>query len=275
MAVDRNGYLWFINKQAGLVVFNPNGTVTDESDDQFKTLTTAEGGGNLPSNTVRCITEDIDGEIWVGTEEGVAVFYAPENVFTENDFDAQQILIEQDGNIQILLETEKVSAITIDGANRKWIGTQGAGVFLMSEDGTNQIYAFNKDNSPLISNNINDIEINHETGEVLFATDLGIISFQSEATGFSDDYADVYAFPNPVREDYDGPIAIRGLLGETDVKITDIAGNLVFETISKGGTATWFGRNLQGERVQTGVYVVFCSDSEGEKTFVTKILLVN
>ena len=275
MLVDNSDQIWFINKDAGLVVLNTAGTPTNTNDDDFKHLLNTTGNGNLPSNTVNCMTEDIDGEIWVGTNEGIAVFYAPENMFEGGDFDAQQILIEQDGNIQILFETEIINAITIDGANQKWVGTRGAGVFLISEDGTEQIHAFNTDNSPLISNNINDIAINHETGEVFFATDLGIQGFRGTATGFTDDYQDVFAYPNPVRPDYTGPIAIKGLLQNTNVKITDVAGNLVYETTSEGGTAVWYGTNFSGERVSTGVYLVFLSDSQGEKTMITKILVAN
>lgn len=275
LMVDRNGTKWVINKDNGILVFNDRGTLSDETDDDVRLLGNAPGNGNLPSSTVNCMAEDLDGEIWVGTNEGVAVFYAPENVFSTSGGDAQQILLEQDGNIQILLETEIVTAIAIDGANRKWIGTSGGGIFLMSADGTEQILSFTSDNSPLISDVINDIAINHRTGEIFFSTDNGIVSYLSDATGFGNDFGDVYAYPNPVRETYDGVIAIQGLVRDTDVKITDISGNLVFETTSSGGTATWDGNTLFGERAKTGVYLVFCTDQEGDKTMVTKILLVN
>lgn len=275
MVVDNGNNKWIINKDNGIFVFNERGTLSDDTDDDFRLLTTAAGSGNLPSATVNCMTQDLDGEMWVGTNEGVAVFYSPDNIFSSSGVDAQQILLEQDGNIQILLETEIVTAIAVDGANRKWIGTSGAGVFLMSADGTEQIEAFNTDNSPLVSNIVNDIAINHRTGEVLFGTDAGIVSYMGSATGFSNNYGDVYAYPNPVRESYSGPIAIKGLLRNTDVKVTDISGNLVFETTSEGGQAIWDGNTMFGERAKTGVYLVFCSDSDGEKTIVTKILLVN
>jgi hypothetical protein len=275
MTVDNAGNKWLMNKDAGVFVFNEHGTFTDDADDEYRLLGTAPGSGNLPSNSVNCITADIDGEVWVGTNEGIGVFYSPENIYSSDGVDAQQILLEQDGNIQVLLETEIVTAITVDGANRKWIGTSGAGAFLMSDDGTEQIHAFNSSNSPLISDNITDIAINHRTGEVLFGTDQGIISYFGSATGWGDEFGDVYAYPNPVRETYDGPIAIKGLLRNTDIRITDVSGNLVFETTSEGGQAIWDGNTVFGERASTGVYLVFCSDSEGEKTFVTKILLVN
>lgn len=275
LEIDQEGYKWFINKENGLIVFNDNATPSDSTDDQYKHLTNAVGNGGLPSNTVNCIVSDIDGEVWVGTNEGLAVFYSPSTIFSGGNFDAQSVLIEQDGNVQILLETEIITCFAIDGANRKWIGTRGGGVFLMSDDGTEQFHAFNSTNSPLISDNIIDIDINHETGEVFIATDLGIIAYQGDATGFRSEYGDVYAYPNPVREDYTGPVAIRGLLQDTDVKITDISGNLVYETTSLGGMATWPGTTFSGERVKTGIYLVFLSDSNGKKTMVTKVLFIN
>ncbi len=275
MLVDESNYKWFINKGSGVVVFDDNGTPANKNDDRFKHLKNTTGNGGLPSNEVNCIIEDLNGEIWVGTNEGPAVFYNPSVIFSNNSTDARQILLEQDGNLQNLLETEIITCITIDGANRKWIGTRGGGVFLMSANGTEQIQAFNAANSPLISDNINDIAINHSTGEVFIATDIGIIAYQGDATGFESDYGEVYAFPNPVRENYFGEIAIRGLIRDTNVKIADVNGNLVYETTSKGGTATWNGRSLTGNRVKTGVYVVYLSNSSGDKTMVTKILFIN
>ncbi len=277
IVIDQSDQKWVrVNDVAnGVLVFNDGGTPTDISDDNYRVLTTLEGNGNLPSNEVWSIAEDLDGEIWLGTNVGIAVIYSPENVFSGSNFDAQQILIEQDGNIQVLMETEIVTAIAVDGANRKWLGTQGSGVFLMSEDGTEQIHAFNEENSPLISNNIIDIEINHENGEILFATDKGIVAYRGTATKGAKAFNDVYAYPNPVRETYSGVVAIKGLLRDTDVKITDISGNLVFKTVSEGGQAIWDGTDFFGTRVQTGVYLVFCANEDGSETIATKILVVN
>ncbi|MFH1321047.1 MAG: two-component regulator propeller domain-containing protein [Bacteroidota bacterium] len=262
-------------KEAGILVYDDNNTIDDVTDDQVKHLKSGTGKGNLPTSDVICITKDMDGEIWVGTTEGVAVFYSPELLFSANNFDAQQILIEQGGYYQYLLETEAVTAIAVDGANRKWIGTDNAGVFLMASDGTEQILHFDENNSPLLSKTITSIAINHDNGEVFFGTDKGIISYKSTATRGDDKFLDVYAYPNPVREDYEGVIAIKGLVTNSDVKITDISGILVYKTIAEGGQATWSGKNLNGEKVHTGVYLVFCSNEDGSETIVTKILVIN
>jgi hypothetical protein len=211
----------------------------------------------------------------VGTEKGVAVFYSPENVFTGQPFDAQRILVEQDGYVQYLLENETATAIAVDGANRKWIGTDRGGVFLFSADGTQQIYHFTAEDSPLLSNRVTGIAIDNITGEVYFATDVGTISFKSTATDGGDTNSDVYAYPNPVREGYDGYIAIKGLVSNAQVRITDISGKLIFSTKAEGGQAIWNGQNFDGKKAKTGVYLVFASNDDGSEKVVTKILFIN
>lgn len=259
-----------IPRGGGLLVFDE----TRPAASWAKRLNTSSGTGGLPSNEVQCIAEDKDGEMWVGTDKGIAVFYSPENVFNSSGFDAQQIIIQQDGHYQILLETELITDIKVDGANRKWIATQNAGVFLMSADGLTQIYHFDVDNSPLPSNEVTAITIDPATGEVFFGTPKGVISFKGTATEGTEDYDQVYAFPNPVLPGYDGLIAVRGLVPNAEVKITDISGNLVYAVKADGGQATWNGRTLKGEKVSSGVYMVFCSSEDGSKTFVTKIVVV-
>lgn len=270
-----NGYKWIIRPRGNaLLVFDDNGTLDNTSDDRYKLLNNFPGSGGLPSQDVFCVAEDETGQIWVGTNRGVAVFYTPEAVFGSGNFDAQQILIEQDGNIQILLETEAVSAIAVDGANRKWIGTQTSGVFLISADGRQQLAHFTRLNSPLPSDGITSIAIDGSTGEVYFGTEQGIISYRGEATdgSFENECANVY--PNPVREDYTGPIAISGLVRDSEVKITDVAGNLVYRTTSLGGQAIWPGTDMAGNRVATGVYMVLVSDRFGSSKCNTKVLVV-
>ncbi|TDO02802.1 putative secreted protein (Por secretion system target) [Sunxiuqinia elliptica] len=227
-------------------------------------------------NDVYSIAVDQEGAIWVGTSEGVAVYFNPEDVWDGASFYATQPGLDlNDGVYHPLLETETVTAIAVDGGNRKWLGTRSSGVFLVSEDGQNELKNFNVSNSPLLSNSIQSIAVNDKTGEVFFGTPEGIISYRGEATQGGQEYADVYAFPNPVRETYEGDIVITGLIADTDVKITDISGNLVHETTSVGGQAVWDGKNLNGKRVSTGVYLVLGNDKSGEKTFSTKILFIH
>ncbi|PLX23695.1 MAG: hypothetical protein C0597_00650, partial [Marinilabiliales bacterium] len=273
--VTNNNQKWIVLPLGnGLFVFDDNGTIDDENDDLTKKMSVVDENGKVISNNVYSIAEDLDGNIWVGTDLGIVVYYFPENVFESSLFYAQRIILTIGDVTQYLLNSETITSIAIDGANRKWLGTQSSGVYLVSKDGTEEINHFTEENSPLLSNKIYDIGINHETGEVFFATDKGLISYRGTATMGSDEFRDVYVYPNPVRENYDGDVTIRGLVSDVNVKITDISGNIVFETTAEGGQATWDGKNFSGQRVSTGVYLVFCSNDDGSKTHITKLLFI-
>lgn len=274
--VTESGQKWMIlPRGGGMLVFDDNGTLSNTSDDKKKRLGFTSGVGHIPGTEVHCMVEDDDGEIWIGTDKGIGVFYCAENIFTTAGCDAQQILITQDSYVQILMETQTVTAIAVDGANRKWIGTEGGGVFLMSEDGQTELAHFTEANSPLLSDNITSIAIDQESGEVFFGTSKGIVSFMGEANTGKDEMGDVYAYPNPVSHEYTGPIAITGLVKNADVKITDIRGQVVFKTTALGGRAIWDGNNFAGERAASGVYMVFVTNDDGTQKAVTKILLIN
>lgn len=272
---SQSNYKWMLlPRGGGVLVFDDNGTLDNTNDDRFKVLRTGDGNGNLTNNDVYSIAEDKRGRIWVGTSEGVSVFFNPGGVF-DNNTDASRIRVVQDGLVEDLLEKETITAIAIDGADRKWFGTALGGVFLMSADGTEEVLSFNTDNSPLFSNTIIDIAIDPSTGEVVFTTENGIAVYKGDATEPSDFFQDVYAYPNPVRANFSGLIGIKGLMESSSVKITDISGTLVYETTSNGGQATWDGYNQRGQKVGTGVYLVFATDSEGQEKVVTKILFIN
>lgn len=273
--IDKSDQKWMLVRDLGLLVFNDNNTILDPGDDKVKKLGASVGNGNLPGLKVLSFAVDHDGELWLGTDEGVAVIYSPENVFSGGNYDAQRILVEQDGYVQYLLESEAVTSICIDGANRKWFGTDRAGAFLMSSDGTEQILHFDEDNSPLLSNSVGSIVID-DNGEVFFGTSNGIISYRGTATPPPvDPNTEVYAYPNPVKEGYDGVIAVKGLTQNADVKFTDVNGSLVFATKAEGSQAIWHGRNFDGRKVKTGVYLVFVTNEDGSKTMVTKILFIH
>ena len=276
LLIDSYNQKWGImSRGAGIFVYNDNNTIGNPNDDQYKILSMNIGNGNLPSLQTYCFAEDLEGEIWVGTDNGIAVFYDPGAVFSGYNFDAQQILITEGDYGQYLLSEERVKCITIDGANRKWVGTEKSGVFLLSEDGTEEIHHFTKENSPLFDNNIIDIAINNENGEVFIGTEKGLLSYRSDATVGVATQNSTKVFPNPVKETYNGPIAISGLVTDANIKITDISGNLVFETFANGGQAIWNGKNKNGERSSTGVYLVFSTDLYGEQKMVSKILFIH
>ena len=259
----------------GLLVYNGVDGLPAPNSQNTKLVTTAKGQGLLPSIDIFSICEDLDGKIWVGTQKGITVFYNPENVFTGGNWDSQQILIEQDGQPQILLDNDKITAIAVDGANQKWIGTESSGIYCFSPDGQTQIHHFTSDNSPLYSNLISGLAIDESTGDVFIANDIGVQSYRSPIIKGYDDFNELHAYPNPIRPGYSGPIYIKGLINDAIVKITDVAGNLVWESKSQGGQMEWNLQTTGGSRVASGVYLINCSSSNGEKSGVAKLLVIN
>ncbi len=264
----------------GLLVYDDNGTFAERSDDKVVFLNTfkdpEKGDAIIPTNFFT-IAQDKNGVIWAGTDKGPLLFYNTARAF-DAGYNASRVKIPRnDGTNQAdyLLEGEKIKVIVVDGANRKWLGTESSGVFLMSENGQEVIHHFTVSNSPLLSNNLMSIAINPVSGEVFFGTDRGIVSYQSDAAESTGTFNNVYAYPNPVREDFNGVITITGLVQNTQVKITDLNGNVVCSTISNGSLATWNGKDLHGRKVNSGVYLVICANEDGTQSTVTKILVIN
>ena len=272
MFVDKNNTVWVLHERdAGLTVLKHNNFQTF----QYRNLTKDANNGNLGSNSVYSIAEDKDGKIWIGTAEGIRVFYNPSNVFNSSGFDAEPIKIIQDGNVELLLEKEIVTSIKVDGANNKWVGTQTGGLYCFNSDGQKQLYHFTKENSPLYSNNVVDLNYDEKTGDIYIGTDLGLQSFRSSIIEGEENCNSMYAFPNPVRPNYTGNVFIRGIMDESVVKITDESGNLVWEVKSQGGQVEWNKKTLSGEAVRSGVYIAYAMSTNGELRCLTKILLVN
>ena len=264
----------------GIDIFDDNGTLEKTDDDKsvfYTSFTDTDKGGTISPLNYFCIAQDKNGVVWVGTNQGPLLFNSPSKAF-DTGFTCSRVKIPRnDGtnSADYLLVDEEIKAIKIDGANRKWIGTKSSGAYLMSENGQETIQHFTTSNSPLLSNDILSIEINPVTGEVFFGTGNGLVSYQSDAAEAGDVFMNVHAFPNPVRENYNGVITIAGLVADTKVKITDLAGNLVFETTSNGSIATWNGKNVNGEKVSTGVYLAICVTADGTQSTITKILVIN
>jgi len=276
--VTDNNFKWIeLGSGKGILVIDDNNTPLNKKDDQYKIIIPTTSEGENISSDVTAFSQDKEGNLWMGTGNGIVIYYNADNAF-EDDFVADRIQLTsygKDTTEQYLLSTDIINDIETDGADRKWIATQSSGAFLVSENGKKEILHFNKYNSPLISNTINDIAINHESGEVFFLTDKGIMSYRGEATEGGDTFGNVYVFPNPVRPGYNGKITVTGLAANVNVKFTDISGNLVFETSALGGQAIWDGKTFDGRKVHTGVYLIFCSNKDGSETFVTKLLFIN
>jgi hypothetical protein len=275
--VDESGNVWCVigGNTGGVMVLNPGNSIADPSDDlpsRFINLNNSE----LQSSLVNSVVEDLDGVVWVGTAVGAVAFDCGLSAVEGSCVGNRPKVLEGE-DLGRLLETEDVQAIAVDGANRKWFGTRN-GIFVQSPNGEDQIARFNEDNSPLFDNDINAITYNPNTGEMVISTNKGVQSYKTETTGATIRHASqVYAYPNPVRPEYTGPIAIKGLVRDAEVRITDIDGQLVFKTDALGGQAIWDGNDLNGNVASAGVYLVFSSSTDTFRdpdAFVTKILLV-
>ncbi|MAC94079.1 MAG: hypothetical protein CMC96_01125 [Flavobacteriales bacterium] len=272
LVISPSGIKWVAMPLSNnILVFDDNNTLQNKNDDKYGFLTQEEGSGNLPGSRGITMEIDLSGQLWVGTSSGLVVNYNPDNIFEADNKDFEEVIVNDGNNNEVVLEGAAINDIEIDGANRKWIATEGNGVYLLSEDAKEEILHFTEENSPLISNNIKTIAFDEVTGEVYFGTSIGIVSYKSEVIAGSDDFSDVVIYPNPVQSNYNGPIAIKGLMDNTTVKITDINGTLVNEVITEGGQAIWNGTNFNNEKVSSGVYLIFNSAEDEFGNLSTQI----
>lgn len=272
-----NGMMWFINcynNNADFFSYDRTNDVLQHYGPSF----TNQNGSTITPQRGYCTAEDRNGNVWIGTSSG-PLYLTAEAIRSGSTVFTQYVVPRNDGtNLgDYLLGNIAITAIAIDGGNRKWFGTNGNGVFLISSDNNTQVQHFTTDNSPLPSDIIMDILVDGSTGRVYFATDKGLCSYLSDATepATSMTKDNVYAYPNPVNPDYTGPITVVGLTYDAEVKITTANGTLVAEGRSTGGTFTWDGCDSEGRRVASGVYMVHTSTSSGEKGTVCKIAIVN
>lgn len=272
LTLDSYGTCWLVNRDKGVVVFNDNKTPNNTADDKVRELRTGTGKGNLPSDNVNRIVQDLDGNMWVATNKGAVVFYNPSEIFKVNNTisDASCPILSS----RCLLRDENVRTIAIDGANRKWLGTEN-GIFVVSPDGNEQVEMFNIDNSPIPSNEILDIAIDQETGEVFIATGSGIVSYRGEASLSSGNSENIFIFPNPVKANFDGLIAIRGTASNAIVKIVSITGQVVAQLTALGGQAVWDGKDYQGHKAAPGIYLALVSLPSGEQAGVSKFVILS
>ena len=272
--IDDASQIWCVTKNAnGLLVYNPGNSLTSSADDRWKQYKAGSGLGNLPSNQVNCTAKDKNGFIWIGTDRGIGIIQCTENIFTPAGCDALLPVVQQDRFAGLLFKDENVQTIAVDGADRKWVGTKN-GVWLISASGEKVIYRFSSSNSPLPGNDISKISIDPLTGEVFIATNNGLCSFRSTATEPVSAQQKVLVFPNPVPPGYNGSIAIRGLTTGALVKITNLYGALIYQTRAIGGQAIWDGKNTNGTKVASGVYLIICRDDNGVEKITTKITIV-
>ena len=275
---DRNNSIWIGTRGDGVIAFNQNG-------ERIKSLTALPTEGSLPNLRVISLASDSDNRIWIGTISGLVVFSNASGVFDADVVDAQPVIFEEDGIAKKLLGDQYISAIAVDGANNKWFGTSDGGVTYTNPNGQTTIATFSKENSPLPSDRITKISVDKEFGKVFFATDKGIVAYNSNVAPFGETLGEVYAYPNPVRK-FHNTVTIDGrndtnLPKGTNVKILDIAGNLVYETNViegqelQGGKVIWDKKNLAGNNVASGIYIVLLANEDASETSSTKIAIIN
>jgi hypothetical protein len=280
MVIDRNNSIWYGSRNNGVFVFNENGN-------RKRALIAAPNLGNLPDANVSALAVDRSNSIWIGTKNGLVVYTGASGVFEDTVIKAQPIVINGDENGfgERLLGNQAVNAIAVDGGDNKWFGTDNGGVVYTNPNGQETIAIFSKRNSPLPSNRIFKIKVDNSSGKVYFATDKGIVAYNSNVSPFGDVLGAVYAYPNPVLKNHE-TVTIDGRNGThlprgTNVKIIDVAGNLVYETNVvegqelQGGKVVWNKLNLAGNKVVSGIYVVLLSNDDASETSVTKIAIVN
>lgn len=280
---DSRGWVWVVSMRYDVRLFciDTNGTLENTADDRVRTFNekfTDQDGQSTEVYYINDIAEDLNGDLWVMTDKGPYVLYNTSKAFDEKYHFTKIKVPRNDGTnyADYLLDGVYTTCMTIDDANRKWIGTLNNGLYLITGDGLETVHHFTKDNSPLPSNTIESLALQHSSGELYIGTDRGLISYTTDATQGEAEYDEekVYAYPNPVTPDYDGLITIVGLKANTHVKITNTAGRLVAEGTSLGGSFTWDGKTPYGQRVATGIYYVLGCDEEGNEGVVTKILFV-
>ncbi len=273
--IDDFDQKWMAAPLGGGVIVMDHGTNADDPrDDRWKQLQSGAGRGNLPSSQVYCLAKDRDGWIWIGTARGIGVYQCAQDIFSANACETWLPVVRTDAFAGYLFQNEQVLSIAVDGANRKWVGTRN-GAWLTSADGSRILRHFHTGNSPLPDNTVQRIAIDPVTGEVFFGTGNGLVSWRGEATeGSETQGAEVLVFPNPVPSGYNGTIAVRGLVRDAYVKITDVSGKLVFQTRAQGGQAVWNGRDYTGFRPQSGVYLVLASDAAGKEKIVSKLVFI-
>ena len=282
--IDDYGNKWIASLRSGLIGFN-----NDSGNIRLRKVF-SQDQSDMPSSYVKSIAVDNNNHLWIGTVQGLRVLYNTSNFFDASIVTTQKIVILEDGIPRELLEQQYITDIEVDGANNKWVGTIGSGLFYFSPNGQQTIYHFTKENSPLPSNNINDISVNSVNGKVYFATDRGLVSFNTGSSSSSENFSNAFVYPNPVRPEFNTQlekIKIKGLTENVNIKITDIAGNLVAEAQSNinsryrnfnleidGGTAFWNGKNLRNQNVASGVYILMLSDLESYETKTLKLMII-
>lgn len=270
MLEDRyNHYKLLYTTTSKILVINNNGEIR---------FINPNRGSLLATDRLNCMAQDKEGEIWIGTEKGIKVIYSLNDAFTSAgqtaNIECNNIVYDEEGIPQYLLSFENIQCIMVDGANRKWVGTERNGIYVLSANGDKEIKHFTVENTPLLSGKVVCMAQNPITGEVFIGTDRGLVSYRAESLPVEEESKELTVFPNPIRPDYNGMIAIKGCAEDSDIRITDAQGRMVAHVKSLGGQAVWDGKNFNGQKVGSGVYFIFSSANEGKSKADGKFVII-
>ncbi len=267
IAFGPDGVLYLGTDNSGLVAYNPNGGA-------LARISGNEGAANLPINDVRALAVDRSGTLWIGTRRGLRLLFSPSSIFENPQISTNAIIILQDGIPQELLNDQVITDIIVDGSNNKWISTISSGVFYFSPNGQETLAHFTEENSPLPSNDVQDMALDPQSGSIYFATNRGMVSFDGRSSPPAENLENVIVYPNPVRPSFSGEVTIEGLTARSNVKITDIVGNLVYEENAVAGNITWDTTAFGRHKVASGVYLILVTGPDAVETQIRKLLII-
>ena len=273
--VTKDGVLYIaspFSNDGGLLMYNYNNT-NSVADDSYTVL---KKENNLPVNGTSSVAVDNNDDVWIGSREGLRIISNPKEAILEDNPQVDPIIIEENGLAEELFRDAEILQIAVDSGNQKWISANGGGVFYVSPSGDKTIYHFTKSNSPLPNNSVTDIKIDDKTGKVYFVTLDGVMVYQGDVSEVTSNFGNVLVYPNPViYAQYKGNVRIKGLAQKTNIRITDVAGNLVHSAVANGGYFEWNLNNQRGVRVASGIYYVLMTNEDGTDTATAKIAVVN
>ena len=279
---NKSNYVFFLNAGSfdGFYILDTKGTYANVKDDKcyHMNILVDQDGNSLQPQYYYALAEDSRGRVWIGSKQGIFYIDATSGIDDHTTVIRPKVPRNDGTNYaDFLLDSDQINSIAVDPSDRKWIATDASGVYLVSQDGDRIIYHFDSSNSPLPTNRVTAVACDPHSNMVYFGTTEGILSYKGDSAPAKDDFSEVYAYPNPVRPDYTGWITIAGLMDGSLVKITDSAGNVIYQGRSEGGMLSWDGCNNSGERVRTGIYYVYASsggNGQSSSGAVTKIMVV-
>ena len=273
LLIDKNNWKWVVAND-GIFVFNDKNTLDNIKDDDTKFISLIDNTGESFSSSALSMAIDMNNVLWVGTQSGLAYYSNSNQIFGDSKPVLSRNKVTVNGVVDYLLASENITSIAIDAANRKWIGTN-SGLFLVSSNGTEVLQHFTIDNSPLPSNAISCLKVIPDRSELIIGTFSGLVSYNIGIKEAKNDFSEISIFPNPVKHDFTGLVKFEGLMENTTIKLLDINGNLVYETVSEGGTAFWDGKNIIGQRVASGVYIVILVNNDQTQKKISKIIFIH